>query len=189
MSRDQARLLVLLATSSPYSQGLLREMLGAIDLLDVQIQGVRDAQRAEVLLDEHPGACMLVIDSGLLEQECESRWTDLRDRRAELAIVARVLEPELARVGHDERHHFVRPDDAPGLLRLIRASGRIARSSSLRCHWTRSSRPRERGDLGALASKEESRRLHASGVARSASERSTSTSDAASAFEDALAPA
>lgn len=114
-------LLVLAATVSSQEGRLIARTLKE-EGLDARV--VIDAEDADAEISAHPGPCVLVLDSGLLQMPRNEGWRTLGDGHGRLGIVVRCLidrDPGLERT--KERTFLVHPDNREGLLEAIRTLG------------------------------------------------------------------
>jgi DNA-binding NtrC family response regulator len=87
-----------------------------------EVRVVDLAEEAEAEIRGHPGASVLVIDSGLLEMHHDGQWRGLCERHPSLATVVRCWAPKNPAVRSKERRQLrVHPDDPEGLLNAIRS--------------------------------------------------------------------
>jgi len=88
------------------------------------VRGVECADDARDEISDHGGACVLVIDSGLLEMSYDAQWRLFRARNPDLGTVIRSWIPRDPGVERVDLHTFlVHPDHGDGLVEAIRALG------------------------------------------------------------------
>ena len=97
----------------------IMEELEAIDWYDQRVDAATDA---DVEIRSHTGACVLVVDSGLLEMHHDGQWRTLRERHPAIGTVVRCWVPRNPGMQRAERGRLqVHPDDDESLIRAVRA--------------------------------------------------------------------
>ena len=111
--------LVLTASASADER---HRLAAALEEGGFEIRLVDEAEKADAEIRDHPGVCVLVIDSGLLEMHHDGQWRSLCERNPTLATVVRCWAPKNPAVRSKERRQLrVHPDDPEGLLNAIRS--------------------------------------------------------------------
>jgi hypothetical protein len=108
--------LVLAATVSRSEALELEQVLKEAGL---EVRGFVDAECAATELVAHRGACVLVLDAGLLQMSQDAQWRTLRERHPHLGTVIRCLirEPGVRRL--DDNTVLVHPDSAETLIEAV----------------------------------------------------------------------
>jgi hypothetical protein len=109
---------VLIASASAYERHRLELSLKKTIW---NLCGVEDAEEAARACAAHNGACILVIDSGLLEMTHDPQWRVLRTRQPQLGAVVRCLLPEDGVRRVNGSTFLVHPDDHDGICQAVAA--------------------------------------------------------------------